>query len=116
MRHADDTIETYLAQIVSGAPVSEADPGLERMVHVALQLRQVGSIEPSRASVERIRIALRRVPVSAVPARSTTPRLAFWPRPVVGLAFAVLIMALGTTSAVGAPPALAAPPPYPPRH
>ena len=116
MRHADDTLETYLAQIVSGAPVRAAEPGLDPMVHVALQLRQVGSIEPSRASVERIRIALRRAPAGNVPARSTTPRFAFWPRPVVGLAFAVLIMALGTTSALAAPSALPDSPLYPVRN
>jgi hypothetical protein len=116
MRDADDTLETYLAQIVSGAPVTKAEPSLEPIVHVALQLRQVGRIEPSRAGVERIRIALRRAPARNVPVRSTTPRRAFWPRPVVGLAFAVLIMALGTTSALAAPSALPDSPLYPVRN
>jgi hypothetical protein len=106
MRHADDTLETYLAQIVSGAPVRAAESGLEAMLQVALQLRQVSSIEPSRASVERIRIALRRAPGREVPVRATTPQLGFFRRPVMGLAFAVLIMALGTTSALAAPSAL----------
>ena len=116
MRHADDTLETYLAQIVSGAPVTKAEPSLEPMIHVAQQLRQVGSIEPSRARVERIRIALRRAPVTAVAARPTAPKLGFWPRPVMGLAFAVLILALGTTSALAAPSALPDSPLYPVRN
>ena len=116
MRHADDTLETYLAQIVSGAPVRAAERGLDPMLHAALQLRHVASIEPSRASVERIRIALRRAPAREVPVRSTTPQLGFFRRPVMGLAFAVLIMALGTTSALAAPSALPDSPLYPVRN
>ena len=117
MRHADDTLETYLAQIVSGAPVRAAESGMEPMVHVALQLRQVSSIEPSPAAVERIRIALRRVPAREVGARSTMPRLGLWRRPVMGLAFAVALMTLGTTSALAAAPsALPDSPLYPGRN
>jgi len=113
MRHADDTLETYLAQIVSGARVQASESVMEPMVRVALQLRQVSSIEPSQASVARVRIALRR---REVPARSITPRLGLWRRPVMGLAFAVLIMAVGTTSALAAPSALPDSPLYPVRN
>jgi hypothetical protein len=116
MRHADDTLETYLAQIVSGAPVRAADSGMEPMVHVALQLRQVSSIEPSPAAVERIRIALRRVPAREVGARSTMPRLGLWRRPVMALAFAVGLLTLGATSALAAPSALPDSPLYPVRN
>ena len=113
MRHADDTLETYLAQIVSGARVQASERVMEPMVRVALQLRQVSNIEPSQASVARVRITLRR---REVPARSITPRLGLWRRPVMGLAFAVLIMAVGTTSALAAPSALPDSPLYPVRN
>ena len=106
MPHADDTVETYLAQIVSGAPVRVTEHDMEPMVRVARQLHQVGSIQPSPASVERIRVALRRVPAREVVGRSTAPRIGLWRRPVAGLAFAVALMALGTTSALAAPSAL----------
>src|ERR1700694_3674253 len=72
MRHADDVLETFLAQIVGGGP--------------------------------------------APAARSTTPRLGLWRRPVAGLAFAVILMALGTTSALAAPSALPDSPLYPVRN
>jgi hypothetical protein len=106
MRHADDTLETYIAQIVSGVPVQAADASLQPMLRMATQLREVSSIQPSPASVERVRAALRRVPVRDVGQQSTLPRLGLWRRPVVGLAFAVMLMALGTTSALAAPSAL----------
>ena len=106
MRHPDDSLETYLAQIVSGAPVRATDPDLEPMVRVARQFHQVGAIQPSPASVERIRTALRRLPAHEVMRRSAEPRLGLWRRPVAGLAFAVALMALGTTSALAAPSAL----------
>ena len=106
MRHADETLETYLAQIVSGAPVRATEHDLEPMVRVARQLHQVGTIQPSPASVERIRVALRRMPVREAGRRSAAPRLGLWRRPVAGLAFAVALMALGTTSALAAPSAL----------
>jgi len=116
MRHAEDTLETYLTQIVSGAPVQGLGSDLEPMVRVALQLREVASVQASPASVERIRVALRRVPTRDLPVRSTAPRLGLWRRPVMGLAFAVLIMALGTTSALAAPSALPDSPLYPVRN
>src|SRR6202165_1543449 len=72
MRHADDVLETFLAQIVGGGP--------------------------------------------APAARSTTPRLGLWRRPVAGLAFAMMLMALGTTSALAAPSALPDSPLYPVRN
>lgn len=106
MRHADETLETYLAQIVSGPPVRATEPDLEPMVRVARRLHQVGSIQPSPASVERIRTALHRVPAHEVVRRSTAPRLGLWRRPVAGLTFAVALMAVGTTSALAAPSAL----------
>jgi uncharacterized protein DUF5667 len=118
MRKAEDVLETYLAQIVSGAPVQASDSSLQPMLQVALQLRQVSRISPSPASVERIRVALRRVPPRAreVGARSTTPKLGLWRRPVAGLAFAMMLMALGTTSALAAPSALPDSPLYPVRN
>ena len=116
MGHADDTIETYLSQIVSGTPVQALESDLQPMVRVALQLREVGRIEASPASVERIRLALRRGPTRDVPTPSTAPRLGLWRRPVMGLAFAILIMALGTTSALAAPSALPDSPLYPVRN
>ena len=106
MRHADDTLETYLGQIVSGAPVVHPEPGLEPMLRVARQLHQVGNIEPSPAAVERIRMALRRAPAREAGARSIIPQLALWRRPAMGLALAVVLLTLGTTSALAAPSAL----------
>lgn len=118
MRKAEDVLETYLAQVVSGAPVQVSDSSLQPMLEVALQLRQVSRISPSPASVERIRVALRRVPTREreVGARSTTPKLGLWRRPVAGLAFAMMLMALGTTSALAAPSALPDSPLYPVRN
>jgi len=116
MRKAEDVLETYLAQMLSGAPVAATDSSLQPMLQVAMQLRQVGHIAPSSAGVERIRVALRRVPTREVGAQSTTPRLGLWRRPVAGLAFAVLLMALGTTSALAAPSALPDSPLYPVRN
>lgn len=116
MRKVEDVLETYLAQIVSGARVPAPEAGLEPMLRVATQMHQVGSIEPSPASVERIRLALRRVPVREAGARSTTPRLGLWRRPVMGLAFAMLLLTLGTTSALAAPSALPDSPLYPVRN
>jgi hypothetical protein len=106
MRHADDTLETYLAQIVSGAPVREPEPGLEPMLRVAQQLHRVGNVEPSPSAVERIRLALRRAPGREGAARPTMPQFGLWRRPAMGLAFAVVLLALGTTSALAAPSAL----------
>jgi uncharacterized protein DUF5667 len=106
MRKAEDVLETSLARIVSGAPVVANDSGLQPMLQVAIQLRQVGRIAPSPARVERIRVALRRVPTREAEAPSTMPRLGLWRRPVAGLAFAMMLMALGTTSALAAPSAL----------
>ncbi len=106
MRKADDILETYLAQIASGMPVLAPESGLDPMLGVAVQLRQVGTIEPSPASVERIRVALRRVPTGKTGAPVARPRLGLWRRPVVGLAFVVMLLALGTTSALAAPSAL----------
>jgi hypothetical protein len=106
MRKADDVLETYLTQIIRGAPVHSPESDVEPLLRVARQLHQVGSIEPSLASVERIRIALRRAPAREVGARSSTPRLGLWRRPVMGLAFAVVLLTLGTTSALAAPSAL----------
>jgi hypothetical protein len=116
MRKAEDVLETYLAQIVSGAPIEAIDSGLQPMLRVATQLRQVSSIQPSPASVERIRVALRRVPVREVAVRSTRPQLGLWRRPVMGLAFAMLLLTLGTTSALAAPSALPDSPLYPVRN
>jgi len=116
MRKAEDVLETYLAQMVSGEPVAGTDSDLQPMLRVAMQLRQVGRIAPSPARVERIRVALRRVPTREAGARSTTPRLGFWRRPVAGLAFAMILMALGTTSALAAPSALPDSPLYPVRN
>jgi hypothetical protein len=116
MRKAEDVLETSLAQIVSGARVLPNDSGLQPMLQVAMQLRQVSRIAPSPAGVERIRVALRRVPTREVGAPSTTPRLGLWRRPVAGLAFAMMLMALGTTSALAAPSALPDSPLYPVRN
>ncbi|HEV2012376.1 MAG TPA: DUF5667 domain-containing protein [Candidatus Dormibacteraeota bacterium] len=116
MRETDDALETYLSQIVSGAPGWPPDSGLEPMLRVARQLRQLASIEPSWASVERTRVALRRRSVGEVGARSATRRLGLWRRPVAGLAFALLILTLGTTSALAAPSALPDSPLYPVRN
>jgi hypothetical protein len=106
MRKADDVLENYLAQIASGTPVEVPASDLDPMLRVAMQLRQVGTIEPSPASVERIRVSLRRVPARGAGARSSAPRLGLWRRPVMGLAFAMLLLTLGTTSALAAPSAL----------
>src|SRR4030081_2161173 len=106
MRKADDVLETYLAQIASGTPVEVPASSLDPMLRVAMQLREVGTIEPSPASVERIRVSLRRVPAHEADARSSAPRLGLWRRPVMGLAFAVLLLTLGTTSALAAPSSL----------
>src|ERR1700737_4460147 len=118
MRKAEDVLETYLAQIVSGAPVQASDSSLQPMLQVAMQLRQVSRISPSPAAVERIRVALRRVPTRAreVGARSTTPKFGLWRRPVAGRAFAMMLMALGTTSALAAPWALPDSPLHPVRN
>jgi hypothetical protein len=116
MRKAEDVLETYLAQIVSGAPVLASDSGLQPMLQVATQLRQVGRIAPSPARVERIRVDLRRVPTREAGAPSTMPRRGLWRRPVAGLAFAMMLMALGTTSALAAPSALPDSPLYPVRN
>ena len=116
MRKAEDVLESSLAQIVSGAPVQAADSDLQPMLHVATRLRQVGRIAPSPATLERIRVALRRVPTREAGARSTRPRLSLWRRPVAGLAFAIVLMALGTTSALAAPSALPDSPLYPVRN
>ena len=116
MRKAEDVLETYLAQIVSGAPVAATDAGLRSMLQVAMQVRQVSRVAPSPAAVERIRVALRRVPTREAGAPATTPRLGFWRRPVAGLAFATILMALGTTSALAAPSALPDSPLYPVRN
>jgi hypothetical protein len=106
MRKADDVLETHLAQIASGTPVEVHASDLDPMLRVAMQLRQVGTIEPSPPSVERIRVALRRVPAGGVGARPFAPRLGLWRRPVMGLAFAMMLLTLGTTSALAAPSAL----------
>jgi hypothetical protein len=106
MRHADDTLETYLAQIVSGAPVREPEPGIEPILRVAQQLHRVGNVEPSPAAVERIRLALRRAPVRDGATRPTMPHFGLWRRPAMGLVFGVVLLALGTTSALAAPSAL----------
>src|SRR5438105_14795453 len=106
MRKAEDVLESSLAQIVSGAPVQAADSDLQPHLHVAPRLRQVGRVAPSPATLERIRVALRRIPTREAGARSTRPRLSLWRRPVAGLAFAIVLMALGTTSALAAPSAL----------
>jgi hypothetical protein len=116
MRKAEDVLDTYLAQMVNGEPVPATDSGFQPMLQVAMQLRQVARIAPSPARVERIRVELRRVPTREVGARSTTPRLGLWRRPVAGLAFAMLLMALGTTSALAAPSALPDSPLYPVRN
>jgi hypothetical protein len=116
MGHADNALETYLAQIVSGAPPPSPESGVEPMLRVAQQLRQIGNIEPSPAAVERIRMALRRAPAREAGARSTTPRLGLWRRPVMGLGFAVVLLTLGTTSALAAPSALPNSPLYPVRN
>jgi hypothetical protein len=116
VRPADDTVETYLAQIVSGAPIGTPEPGMEPMVRAALQLRRIASMQPSPASVERIRAGLRRVPVREVAGRLSTPRVGLWRRPAAGLAFAVALMAIGTTSALAAPSALPDSPLYPVRN
>src|SRR6202521_2568523 len=116
MRKAEDVLETYLAQMVSGEPVAGTDSDLQPMLQVAMQLRQVGRLAPSPAEVERIRVALRRVPTREAGAPSTMPKLAVWRRPVAGLAFAMMLMALGTTSALAAPSALPDSPLYPVRN
>lgn len=116
MRNAEEVLETYVAQIVSGAPIDAADSSLQPMLRVAMQLRRVSSIEPSPASVERIHIALRRVPTSEVATRSTTPRFTLWRRPIMGLAIAMVLLTLGTTSALAAPSALPDSPLYPVRN
>jgi hypothetical protein len=116
MRKAEDVLETYLAQMLSGASVAATDSGLQPMLQVAMQLRQVGRIAPSPARVERIRVVLGRVPAREVGARPITPRLGLWRRPVAGLAFALMLMALGTTSALAAPSALPDSPLYPIRN
>jgi hypothetical protein len=116
MRKAEDVLETYLAQIVSGAPIEATDSDLQPMLRVAARMRQLSSIEPSPASVERIRLALRRAPVREAGVRSTRPQLGLWRRPAIGLAFAVLVLTLGTTSALAAPSALPDSPLYPVRN
>jgi hypothetical protein len=106
MRKAEDILETYLAQIVSGAPIDGTDSDLQPLLRVAVRMRQLSSIEPSPASVERIRLALRRTRQREAGDRSTAPRLGSWRRPAMGLAFAMLLLTLGTTSALAAPSAL----------
>jgi hypothetical protein len=115
MRKAEDALEASLAQIDGGAPVVATDSGLQPMLQVAMQLRQVGRIAPSAARMERIRVALRHVPTREAGAPSITPRPGLWRRPVAGLAFAMMLMALGTTSALAAPSALPDSPLYPVR-
>src|SRR6202165_819094 len=116
MRKAEDVLETYLAQIVGGAPVLATDSPLQPMLQAAMQLRQVARIAPSAARVARIRVELRRSHTREAGARPTTPRLGLWRRPVAGLAFAMMLMALGTTSALAAPSALPDSPLYPVRN
>jgi hypothetical protein len=116
MRRADDLLETYLAQIATGTPVEVPASGLDPMLRVAMQLRKVGTVEPSPAGVERIRVSLRRVPVREAGVRSSAPRPGLWRRPVMGLAFAMLLLTLGTTSALAAPSSLPDSPLYPVRN
>jgi hypothetical protein len=116
MRRADDLLETYLAHIASGTPVEVPASDLDPMLRVAMQLRKVGTVEPAPASVERIRVSLRRVPAREADARSSAPRLGVWRRPVMGLAFAMLLLTLGTTSALAAPSSLPDSPLYPVRN
>jgi hypothetical protein len=51
-------------------------------------------------------MALRRAPAREAAARPTVPQFGLWRRPAMGLAFAVVLLALGTTSALAAPSAL----------
>src|ERR1700738_1951917 len=97
MRNAEDVLKTYLAKVVSGAPVQASDSSLQPMLEVAMQLRQVSRISPSPASVERIRVALRRVPTREreVGARSTTPKFGLWRAPVGGLALPPVLLGAG---------------------
>jgi hypothetical protein len=112
MPETEDVLETYLAQIVSGAPLASADAGLDPMLRVAARLHRIGTVEPSAAAVQRIRVALRPAPVREVVVRPSAPRLGLWRRPVLGLAFAVLLLALGTSSVLAAPSALPESPLY----
>src|ERR1700737_4382374 len=118
MRKAEDVLETYLTQIVSGAPLQASDSSLQPMLQVAMQLRRVSQISPSPARVARIRLALRHVPTREreVGAWTTTRTFGLWRRPMAGLAFAMMLMALGTTSALAAPSALPDSPLYPVRN
>src|ERR1700694_2066924 len=100
MRKAEDVLETYLAQMVGGAPVLATDSPLQPMLQVAMQLRQVARIAPSPARVERIRVELRRVPTREAGAQPTTPRLGLWRRPVAGLALALILLGAGATPAL----------------
>ncbi|MDQ6710692.1 MAG: DUF5667 domain-containing protein, partial [Candidatus Dormibacteraeota bacterium] len=61
------------------------------------RLQEVGAVKPSAASVNRIRATLLQ-PSTTLPVGGRPGRAVTWRRPAYALAFAVALLALGTTS------------------
>lgn len=110
MREAYDRLDDFIDQIARLEPsqlhVDAADPELAPMLDVAMRLRLVAGIEPSRSVVQRTRAALLRPITNEAGHRASAARH-MWQRRGLALAFAVaLVLALGTTSVLAAPAAL----------
>lgn len=87
--------------------IDELDP---ETLALAAALQKIGSIEPSPARVARIRSALMSSAMDAPVA--TQLRQSTWNRPAMALAFAVMLLVIGTTSVFAAPSALPGSPLY----
>jgi uncharacterized protein DUF5667 len=120
MHETHEILETYLGQILAGtpapAPSSPIPLGLGPMLQAARRVHQLAGIEPSPTASMRTRVALRRAAASRASRESRPARGGLWRRPAVGLAFAVMLLALGTTSVLAAPSALPDSPLYDVRH
>ena len=82
--------------------IDEFDP---RALRVAARLQEIANIEPSAARVARIKVALLTQSQDAAAAGNRF-RLNPWSRPAMALAFAVMVLSIGTTSVFAAPSAL----------
>jgi hypothetical protein len=85
--------------------IDEIDALDGSMLHVATRLREIAAIEPSPVAVARVRMALLAAAPAARPAVGGL-RLNLWPRPAAALAFAMMLLAIGTTSVFASPSAL----------
>src|ERR1700730_14233267 len=100
---------------IAGWPISQGFcwPGGTRVtedidtftLRLAARLDEIAAIEPSSAAVARVRAALL-APAQGQRRASSGPRFNLWGRPAIALAFAVMLLAIGTTSVFAAPDAL----------